>query len=86
MTSDEQLKKWVAGESVHNGPHGEGECCPDFSCCKPNLQAAPEIRQAFAASDSKQRYKFLGGFLAAAISAMGGKDIYVAGGDPENKS
>lgn len=27
--------KWVNGISEHN--HVDGECCPDFSCCFPDL-------------------------------------------------
>lgn len=33
-----QLFKWYNGESLHNGKNdSEGECCPDFSCCVPEL-------------------------------------------------
>ena len=28
MTSDEQLKEWVKGNSIHNPDRDE--CCPDF--------------------------------------------------------
>lgn len=30
-----QAKQWISGESVHNTI--DDECCPDFSCCEPNL-------------------------------------------------
>jgi hypothetical protein len=43
MTPDEQLELWLAGNSVHN-PDTD-ECCPDFSCCVPELQMGPEERQ-----------------------------------------
>jgi hypothetical protein len=49
MTPQEQLDRWVAGESVHNNdaPVQGGECCPDFSCCVPELQALKETREEF---------------------------------------
>ena len=31
----EQGRQWVAGESYHN--RVDDECCPDFSCCCPEL-------------------------------------------------
>lgn len=45
MSGEEQLKAWVAGQSVHN-PDTD-ECCPDFSCCVTELQAPQEERSAF---------------------------------------
>lgn len=38
----EQLKRWADGESIH-----AGQCCPDFSCCKPELQAPEAERKLF---------------------------------------
>lgn len=43
-TVDEQLARWVAGESVHND---QGDCCPDFSCCRPSLAWPIDQRRAF---------------------------------------
>ena len=40
-----QLKEWVKGNSIHNTI--DGECCPDFSCCKPELLQQKEIRETF---------------------------------------
>ena len=31
----EQMFKWVNGNPTHN--HIDDECCPDFSCCYPDL-------------------------------------------------
>ena len=44
----EQLTAWVNGISVHN--HVDGECCPDFSCCHPELKTpeAKRLEQATA--------------------------------------
>jgi hypothetical protein len=63
ITYQEQLDRWAAGESVHR----EGGCCPDFSCCKPELGAAPEVRQAFVCGSEDVRMGFLGTFLQAAV-------------------
>ena len=82
ISSDEQLAKWVAGESLHRDVDGikGGECCPDFSCCKPDLLQPPDVRQAFAAADEATRYKFLGTFLAAMIAvAVPEKKVHIAG-------
>ncbi len=32
---DNQLEEWVKGISIHNTK--DEECCPDFSCCKPEF-------------------------------------------------
>lgn len=103
MTTDEQLKLWVEGKSVHNDDKwiefvdGDGnvverrkmdggECCPDFSCCKPELQAPREVREAFAAASPRERDKFLMSFLTAAIELAGHADkVYIAGRDPEEE-
>lgn len=84
MTYDEQLKLWVEGKSFHN--RDRDECCPDFSCCKPELQAPREVREAFVAASPRQRDKFLMSFLAAAIELAGHADkVYIAGRDPEQE-
>ena len=63
MKADEQLEKWIAGESIC--PNANGECCPDFSCCTPEILAPLEVRQKFVAADDEKRYGFLLHFLAA---------------------
>ena len=45
MTAKEQLDKWVAGESIHD--HENDQCCPDFSCCQPDLAAHIGDREIF---------------------------------------
>ena len=45
MTPEEQLEKWVAGESIHD--HENDQCCPDFSCCRPDLAAHIGDREIF---------------------------------------
>lgn len=67
MTSEEQLQKWVEGKSIHNenGNKQGGECCPDFSCCKPGLKWPKEKRELFANSDEKTQSGMLMGALRA---------------------
>jgi hypothetical protein len=82
--TDEQLRLWVEGTSVHNDE--AGECCPDFSCCQPGLLAPKETREAFARASEEERTSMLMMFLGAAIElAMEGKEkgVYIAG-DPTN--
>jgi hypothetical protein len=79
MTPLEQLEKWVQGESVHNTERDE--CCPDFSCCQPELLAPKVTREAFAkayregGADSQIVSEMLIGFLAG----FTGKNVHVAG-------
>lgn len=66
MTREEQLNKWVDGISVHNDEDGEEECCPDFSCCRPQLMATLEQRILFR-DHPEHRTSMLGMFLQAAL-------------------
>jgi hypothetical protein len=81
ISIDEQTARRVNGESVHRigvmqiiDEHGAvvrtvpiDECTPDFSCCRPALLAAPEVRQAFAAASKSEQSRLLGAFLAALL-------------------
>jgi len=79
MKPSEQLQRWVDGDPVHNNEHPAGieggECCPDFSCCKPELLAPPEVRQAFKKAhdegDDATVRQMLAGFLGALIKGEG---------------
>lgn len=74
MTHEEQLQRWLDGESIHL----DGSCTPDFSCCEPELLATPEVRQAFVAGSDVERVKLLGHFLHAGLArAAGGVPIVV---------
>jgi len=79
MTSDEQLKNWVAGKSIHN--KNTDECCPDFSCCHPTYSASMEERKIFQDDNKETRFKMLGKFLAEAVVAHSDKKIHIAGQD-----
>ncbi len=61
MTSDEQKRRWVAGESVHNDERDE--CCPDFSCCNGELLAPQQEREKFAGASEDLRAAMLSVFL-----------------------
>ena len=61
-----QLDLWVKGESIHNKV--DDECCPDFSCCVPDLQADKETRDRFANFNEAEREEMLVGFLGSALS------------------
>lgn len=80
MTSDEQLEQWVKGNPIHNPDRDE--CCPDFSCCRPELLADEKTRIAFR-DNPDQRMGMLGMFLGAALAA---EDVYIAGVDDPDAS
>jgi len=61
-----QIDQWVKGKSIHNDI--ENECCPDFSCCKPEFLASEEMRKTFQAANEDQRFSLCGTFLSSAIS------------------
>lgn len=80
MTSHEQLKKWMEGESVHDKEYNT--CVPDFSCCKPELLADKPTRQMFyhAVLHNQEDViiAMLFSFLAKAIEYSGvKKEIYI---------
>ena len=79
-TVEEQLQRWVEGESIC--PNENGECCPDFSCCNPKLLQPREVREAFAVANDDQRFNFLMNFLGA-MTAESGVDVHIAGKDPQ---
>lgn len=43
--SNNQLEEWVKGNPIHNKV--DKECCPDFSCCKPEALQPKDIRETF---------------------------------------
>jgi hypothetical protein len=65
MTSDEQLKEWVKGNSIHNPDRDE--CCPDFSCCDPELLAPEDERKRFAEGNDELRMQMCMIFLQRII-------------------
>lgn len=83
INSDDQLKLWIDGESVHRLTTIAGrkieECVPDFSCCKPKLLVDVEVRRAFTAAPDLDRTKFLGMFLGALLQDCPVKILIVDG-------
>jgi hypothetical protein len=65
----EQLELWVQGESVHTEI-----CCPDFSCCRPELKASQEDRDlyfsAFKNGKNELCHEMEMGFLGKAIETI----------------
>jgi len=76
--SDYQLQQWVIGKPWHNPwspvsqsasqDRHDGECCPDFSCCVPEMIWAEYRRVAFVNSDEETRVGMLFGGLSQLIS------------------
>jgi hypothetical protein len=85
---DEQTRRWVEGESLHSDHRGLGpECCPDFSCCNPELLQPVEVRRAFVAADRRTQEKFLMLFLGGMIAkARPDLKAYITNGFPEAES
>jgi hypothetical protein len=68
-----QMSEWLEGRPWHNpwGPDGsygeerhDGECCPDFSCCRPDLIWPKARRLAFASASEADRHHMLLGALS----------------------
>jgi len=66
MTPQEQVDRWVEGESIHDDD--DDQCCPDFSCCVPKLLAPRAVREAFKDANDQQRLIYLVAFMAARLS------------------
>lgn len=82
-TSSEQLHLWVKGESVHartgSPPPDNWQCCPDFSCCKPELKAPVAERRAFVKATSVDRNRYLVKYLAAFVATVDPKARVIGG-------
>lgn len=44
---------WLLGFSIHN--HIDNECCPDFSCCFPELQKPLHKRIRYCVNNIKKK-------------------------------
>ncbi len=69
MKIQDQLDSWVAGKPIHNNERDE--CCPDFSCCQPELLAPLKTREAFARADDEARMQMLMGFMGGMLAHEG---------------
>ncbi len=81
-----QLRLWVEGKSIHLGKLPDGTCCPDFSCCEPELQSPKEERELFQelylANKHNEYERMLMMFLGRDLPLMTDKKVYIAGGKP----
>ena len=78
MTVDEQLKFWLSGKSIHN--QDRDECCPDFSCCRPELQAPKEVREIFYMAYLKDNQDLINRLLMEFLGHLvAGKNVHIVG-------
>lgn len=78
MKQEEQLLLWVNGESIHNKERGE--CCPDFSCCRPELLAPKEVRELFCKAYLEDNEDLMNRLLMEFLSrSLEGKNVHIAG-------
>ena len=56
LSRHKQLILWVFGKSKHN--HVTDECCPDFSCCAPELKDPFKIRLKYALKQPFRKIKY----------------------------
>lgn len=54
-----QTLQWVNGRSVHNDV--DDECCPDFSCCHPDMFEQDQARRVDYMTRLFKRYEKEGG-------------------------
>ena len=54
---DEQLRRWAEGDPTC--PNSNHECCPDFSCCRPNLLWPADRRAKFVTAGQSERKKMM---------------------------
>lgn len=74
ISYEEQLRRWAAGESIH-----AEQCCPDFSCCEPELKA-PDAERLLFLNRPELRERLCMGYLGRAMALLGkDKDVYIAG-------
>jgi hypothetical protein len=79
LTPDEQLRRWVAGDSLC--PSTSRECCPDFSCCSPHLKWDEAKRIKFRDADEGTKHKMLMGSLGALLASANVK-AHITRGEP----
>ena len=78
-----QVNEWVAGRPWHNTVRDE--CCPDFSCCRPDLIWPDEMRKEFAASDDQTQQEMCMCGLGLALTELSPeKSVHIAGKSSEH--
>lgn len=80
QSANYQLEQWVKGNPLHN-PIGD-ECCPDFSCCNPELLIPEEVlqkfKQAHETCDDETKMQILG-IAISGLAAINNATVYVSG-------
>ena len=77
MTPEEQLDRWLAGDS--QCPNDRDECCPDFSCCVDGIDTPVKVKQRFI-DNPEARDSICMMFLGQLIAARRKEDeVHVAG-------
>lgn len=73
MTQEEQLKLWEEGTPEHDDE--SDRCCPDFSCCEPDLLATKEMREAFCRAYRSRNYGALERMTVEFTASLLGKSL-----------
>ena len=60
-----QIDEWVEGRPVHNAE--KDLCCPDFSCCKPDLLRPRKEREQFRDASEEEQHSMMFVFLSQAF-------------------
>ena len=87
----EQVRVWaLEDKSIHNKERDE--CCPDFSCCTPELLAPKAVRELYYRAELSGNHKvverLLGEFLGKMVDNMPDKrkrKIYIAGSEASKR-
>ena len=79
MSPETQLSLWQEGKPIHDTERNA--CCPDFSCCIPELLAPQEVRDKFVNGDDGERGRLLHAFLILMLMhnerKLGGARVWV---------
>ena len=76
---ENQVVEWAKGNPIHNNV--DDECCPDFSCCKPDLLQPEFVRTTFLRASREQRESMCFSFLASGLAEFGENVTIVNGKD-----
>ncbi len=83
-----QLDQWVLGNYIHN--EVDGECCPDFACCRSDIRNSKVTRDLFKAASDKgdedTKMSMLMDFFGTAIATYKPKTkVYITDGKQSNQ-
>lgn len=68
MTTERQLELWVEGQNIHNSK--TDDCCPDFSCCQPDMEWEVENKILFAEAYVNQDLELVKKLMVKSIEAL----------------